>query len=143
MAALCLSSSLRKLERVVTRHYDSFLSETGVSAVQLPLLTSLHLEPNLTLSEQAQILQVERTTLWRNLRPLIRDRLVIEHNDRRPARYELSRRGLARLEVATERWTAAHEQIQQMLGSTLNGLQLDIRKASELLRQATEDSPNS
>lgn len=129
MARQCLSSNIRRLERIITRHYDSYVSATGISAVQLPALASVHLNPLLSLREHARLLQIDRTTLWRNLRPLLAARLIREHRDRRPTRYEITRKGLATLVSAARAWDEAHDAIRQALGhqaeklaSTLTGV---------------------
>jgi DNA-binding MarR family transcriptional regulator len=136
MATHCLSFNIRKLERVVTRHYDSYVSASGVTAVQLPLLASIYLNPLLTLREQAELLQIDRTTLWRNLRPLIRRNLVREISKSRPARYELAPRGVAALEEAVEAWTDADDSLREALGAGITKkLETSLRAARKTLRK--------
>lgn len=135
MAKECLSARMRRVERTITRHYDAHVSTSGVSAVQLPLLTSIYLNPLQSLREQAGILQIDRTTLWRNLRPLINRGLVMENRQTRPARFELSSQGMDALEAAIAAWTEAHESLQVVLGkTTANNLESALRNAGGALR---------
>ena len=128
MATQCLSASLRRLERLVTRHYDTHLAASGVGAVQLPVLTSIYLHPRRTLRQQAELLELERTTLWRNLRPLIAQGLIRAAEGVRPTCYELTAEGLAALETAVAAWSEAHAELLDTLGA------VGARKLADSLR---------
>ena len=67
MARLCLSASLRRTERLVTRHYDSYLADAGVTAVQLPMLATIAAVPEPTFRLLTEQLDVDRSALSRNL----------------------------------------------------------------------------
>lgn len=133
MVRQCLSSNMRRLERVITRHYDSYISPTGITAVQLPALAMVHLWPLLSLREHAELLQIDRTTLWRNLRPLIAQGLIRENRARRPARYEITPKGLATLTAAAEAWEEAHSEIRRILGRDADKLAGTLRAVTDSL----------
>ena len=67
----CIFTAVRKANRVLFRHYQDALSETGVSIVQLSILRALERQGSLALSRLADDLAMERTSLYRTIEPLI------------------------------------------------------------------------
>ncbi len=67
----CIFTAVRKANRVLFRHYQDALSETGVSIVQLSILRALERQGPLALSRLADDLAMERTSLYRTIEPLI------------------------------------------------------------------------
>jgi len=67
----CIFTAVRKANRVLFRHYQEALSETGISIVQLSILRALERHGALTLSRLADDLAMERTSLYRTIEPLI------------------------------------------------------------------------
>jgi DNA-binding MarR family transcriptional regulator len=85
--AACACFAVRRAARVVTQHYDRALRPSGLRATQFTLLTILALGGPLALSRVADRLGMERTTLTRNLRPLLANGLVtVQHGDDRRVR---------------------------------------------------------
>src|SRR5687767_856685 len=76
MSRLCASANLRKTERLITRHYDSYLERAGVTAVQLPMLAMIHSAPGPTFRLLTEQLELDRSTLSRNLALLKRLGLI-------------------------------------------------------------------
>jgi len=72
----CTVFRLRKLTRRVTQHYDARLASVGLRVTQYSLLSTLIHNPQMTMSDLAQKLEMDRTTLTRNLRPLESARYV-------------------------------------------------------------------
>lgn len=72
----CIFTAVRKANRVLFRHYQDALSETGISIVQLSILRALERHGALTLSRLADDLAMERTSLYRTIEPLIESRAV-------------------------------------------------------------------
>ena len=66
----CTSFRLRKLSRRVTQHYDAHLAAAGLRSTQFSLLGALRGDVPPTLTQLAQTLEMDRTTLTRNLKPL-------------------------------------------------------------------------
>lgn len=69
-AADCTNFRLRKLSRRVGQHYDAHLAQVGLRSTQFSLLGALMRETPPTLTQLADTLEMDRTTLTRNLRPL-------------------------------------------------------------------------
>lgn len=76
---LCMVGNTRMAARAVTRRYDAYLRDYGVTATQFSLLGGLHMLPGATVSELAEARGFERTTLTRNLDRLEGLGLVASH----------------------------------------------------------------
>jgi DNA-binding MarR family transcriptional regulator len=63
----CMVWNTRMAARAVTRRYDSYLRDRGVTATQLSLLGGLRMMPGATVSQIAEARGFDRTTLTRNL----------------------------------------------------------------------------
>jgi DNA-binding MarR family transcriptional regulator len=72
----CFCLGLRRATRIVTQRYDAALRPFGIRATQLPILTAAASGAGVPLTPLAERLGMERTTLLRNLRPLLRRGLV-------------------------------------------------------------------
>ena len=66
----CTAFRLRKLTRRLTQHYDACLAPAGLRVTQYSLLSMLAHNPPLAMAELAQRMEMDRTTLTRNLQPL-------------------------------------------------------------------------
>jgi DNA-binding MarR family transcriptional regulator len=109
----CVCMSLREASRAVTQLYDEAISGAGVRATQFSVLVALAQAPRVPLSKLAEVLVMDRTTLTRNLAPLIRDRLVEEQPmaDKRVRAYALTARGRNVFEQALPGWRQAQARI--------------------------------
>jgi DNA-binding MarR family transcriptional regulator len=81
----CLCTAARRRSRELTRAYEKAMRGSGVRGTQFTLLATLVQTGPLPTTRLADFLGLERTTLTRNLRPLVRDGLVriAEGQDRR------------------------------------------------------------
>jgi DNA-binding MarR family transcriptional regulator len=62
----------------VSNAFDKALAPAGIRSTQFSLLVALHLAGKMSLTGLASRLGLDRTTLTRNVRPLLRERLVRE-----------------------------------------------------------------
>src|SRR5690554_5745904 len=67
----CSNMKLRRLTRLVSRHYDAYLSECGLKTTQYSLLATIAERGPLGQGELARLLSLDASTLTRNLRPLV------------------------------------------------------------------------
>ena len=67
----CTNLKLRQLSRRVTRHYDREVGVTGLKNTQYSLLSHVVLLGPIQPSELAARMQLDASTLTRNLKPLI------------------------------------------------------------------------
>jgi len=72
----CVCFALRRTTRAVTQLYDTALRSHGLRVTQLPILVAAALAGALPLAPLAEKLGMERTTLLRNVRPLVRRGLL-------------------------------------------------------------------
>ena len=67
----CTNLKLRQLSRVVTRHYDAFVAQTGLKNTQYSLLSHVVLLGPIRPSDLANRMHLDASTLTRNLQPLM------------------------------------------------------------------------
>ena len=117
--ASCTCANLRKAARAVTQAFDTALQPSGLRATQFTVLATLAKRGELPLMKLAEAMVLDRTTLTRNLRPLIDRGLVRETRDadRRVRRLGLTRTGEAALETALPYWHQAQGRLVAVLGS--------------------------
>lgn len=135
MSRLCLSASLRKTERVITRHYDAHLAESGVTAVQLPMLATIAAMEEPTFRRLSERLDLDRSTLSRNLALLGEKRLVSvgPSSGPKPGNITLTTKGRNALRDAYARWTKAQKELEKALSASTVSETLQTLKS---LRQA-------
>jgi DNA-binding MarR family transcriptional regulator len=116
--ANCTCFNLRKAARAVTQVYDEALRPSGLKATQLSLLYVVdHLGPS-GITELARTLVMDRTTLTRNLKPLMEQRLleIVEGADRRRRPIALTPRGRNKLAEALPLWQEVQACVAHDLG---------------------------
>jgi DNA-binding MarR family transcriptional regulator len=69
--------NLRQATRAVTAQFDAHLQPTGLRATQLNLLMAVETGAATTITDLAEILAMDRTTMTRNLK-VLRDRGLVE-----------------------------------------------------------------
>ncbi|HJP98154.1 MAG TPA: MarR family winged helix-turn-helix transcriptional regulator [Rhodanobacteraceae bacterium] len=115
---LCLAS--RRAARTITREFDQALRAYGLRATQFTLLAALHLAGQRSISELAELLSADRTTLTRNLAVAEQHGWVSLRTDRHDARSRLAAitaKGSRTLEAALPTWRAVQQQLLDQLGS--------------------------
>ena len=72
----CTYANLRKASRAVGQVYDAALQRSGLKATQFTLLATLNARGDMPLSQLADVLVMDRTTLTRNLKLLVAKDLI-------------------------------------------------------------------
>ena len=67
----CLATRVRQLSRIITRVYDDAMRPLGITASQYTLLTQLGQQDGITAVEIGFTLDIEKSTLSRNLKRLL------------------------------------------------------------------------
>jgi len=114
----CFCSALRRAGRAVTQHYEAAFRGAGLRATQFTVLATLAQTEPMTMSELAELLGLERTTLTRNLRPLEAKgwvRGLSDDEDLRRRRIELTPQGRAIAVKAMPRWRRAQASVAPVL----------------------------
>jgi DNA-binding MarR family transcriptional regulator len=114
----CTCANLRKTARVVTQAYEAALQPTGLKATQFTVLAALAIGGDEPLTRLAEALVIDRTTLTRNLKPLVRDGLVRieQEEDQRVRKISLTDAGRRAFDDARPRWEEAQSRIVKKLG---------------------------
>ena len=118
VANTCTCMHVRKASRSITQYYDSYLEKSGLTITQFTLLIAISLMNEATVTEAAEVLGMDRTTLSRNINPLIDDELVVllEGRDKRSKRLTLSDKGRSTLARALPLWEEAQEGFVRRMG---------------------------
>lgn len=116
--AVCCCFNLRKVTRAVTQFFDRQLESADIRATQFTLLLTLTASSGKTLTEMAQGLVMDRTTLTRNLKPLEKTGLImtIPLVDKRTKGYILTEKGKLTIQKALPLWKKAQEHLVGQLG---------------------------
>ena len=103
---------------MLTQHYDSAMHPIGLRATQFTILAVLSHVETITITDLADFLVMDRTTLTRNLRPLEKQGFLNTRpgDDRRTRVINLSKKGLKKLQTAIPLWTRAQKSVVAYLG---------------------------
>lgn len=119
----CVCISTRHAAQALTEFYDRTLAPSGLKVTQFSLLRELELQSPLSISELAHRLDLDRTTMGRNLRVLAQDDFVSfsPGQDRREHTVQMTSKGKQALATAFPLWAKA----QNTLTTTLGQEQID------------------
>jgi DNA-binding MarR family transcriptional regulator len=119
IAQRCLLTRTRQISRVLTAIYDDALRPFGVNASQFTLLVLITEFGPLSRSALGRKNHHDRSTLTRNLQPLIAQGWIAEGlpgDDGRSRPLSLTRQGKTLLHDAASAWSAAQSKAQTLLG---------------------------
>jgi len=136
----CTVFRLRKLTRRVTQHYDACLAPVGLRVTQFSLLSILLNSPPLTMLALAQRLEMDRTTLTRNLKPLVAARYVgtVAGDDARTREITVTAKGRSIWNEARPLWRRAQNEVNAALGlDAVNDLHRMLDTSLARFTQAT------
>src|SRR5919108_3559674 len=113
IATSCACRRLRGAARAVTRLFDDALRPTGLRATQFTLLVAAQLRGGALISELAETLALDRTSVTRELSVLERRGLVsiTPGEDRRARVVEVTEDGEAALAAGYPRWREAQSRV--------------------------------
>ncbi len=110
MVQACAVMNFRQVARSVTARFDDQLRPVGLRATQLNLLMAIETSAAATVTDLAEILAMDRTTMTRNLK-LLRDRGLVQGK-----RIALTDNGRRKAAVALPLWEKAQAEILDGLG---------------------------
>ncbi|ACC74263.1 MarR family transcriptional regulator [Paraburkholderia phymatum] len=119
IARNCLMTRARQISRVLTSVYDDALRPFGIVAPQFSLLVLIAEFGHISRTDLGRRNHHERSTLTRNLQPLIVRGWVAEGvpaSDGRSRPLSLTREGKALLKSASSAWSAAQSHATRLLG---------------------------
>jgi DNA-binding MarR family transcriptional regulator len=106
--------------RVITRHYDRALAPLGLSTNAYAILARANGEGPMPVGELASRLAMDRTTLSREVTPLLDAgllRATTDTADRRRRVVALTRKGAALVERARPVWAHAQKEVAEEFGA--------------------------
>ena len=114
----CTLANVRQASRALSQAYDAALQPADIKATQFTVLATLWKQGPLPLSRLADVMVMDRTTLTRNLQPLIKRKLVgtAPGEDRRVRNISLTPHGKQVLDRALPLWRKAQSQLVDGLG---------------------------
>lgn len=116
----CVCVNLRRATRALTQLYDSALADAGVKVTQFSVLRAIERNEPAPITVLADDLDLDRTTLTRNLLPLQRDRLVTlaaGKQDQRVTEVRLTAKGRRAIAAALPLWQQVQGEIAERLGA--------------------------
>jgi DNA-binding MarR family transcriptional regulator len=136
---ICACFAVRRAARAITQHYDRALRPSGLRATQFTLLTVLSVGGPLPLSRVAGRLGMERTTLTRNLKPLVDAGLVgVEHGgDRRVRTISITAKGYRAAVAALPHWRRAQRAVASQLTTDVFDSLADVTQRLSSTRTRT------
>jgi DNA-binding MarR family transcriptional regulator len=114
----CTCFNLRKATRALTQIYDDALRPIGLGANQIAILSVVKKMDSVGMSDLAQALVMDRTTLTRNLKPLLEAGYIgsREGKDRRRRLIALTSKGKRVLTKAVPLWQEVQSRVADTLG---------------------------
>ena len=137
----CTCFKLRKLTRAISRLYDQHLATVGLKTTQYSLLANAA-RTALPVAELAELLGLERTTLTRNLKPLI-DAGWLELKSGPDARQRIvtiTGAGREKVKLAYVAWQRAQSEFEMLMGrATVRALHEQLETTMTRLAPLLED----
>jgi len=127
--SVCNCMNIRRASRAVTQFYDDVLKPCGLTVAQLSLLRHIEVIKQTTISELAKMMRIDRTTLNRNLKPMVDAGLIVINlgKDSRIREVRLTASGKDAVVKGWELWGEAQASLKEYMGEE------DITKLVQLL----------
>jgi DNA-binding MarR family transcriptional regulator len=140
--SVCVCANLRRAARAMTALYDDALAASGIKITQFSLLRAVERNEPASVSALSEDLDLDRTTLTRNLNPLQRDRLIelSAGSDRRVTEVRLTAKGHKALAKALPLWQKAQADVERRFAAgKLEQLRAIAVEATQMARDMRID----
>jgi DNA-binding MarR family transcriptional regulator len=143
---VCLCTNLRRTTRAISNIYDAALVPTGIKITQFSLLRAVERNEPIAISELAEDMALDRTTLARNLALLERDRLLVlcAGEDRRVTEVRLTQAGRKAIKTAIPIWSNTQQEVSRLLApgriEQLYDISREASNAAEKLNTSVQAS---
>jgi DNA-binding MarR family transcriptional regulator len=116
----CACTTVKKASRVLGRRYDAALSGAGMNSTQLAVMRAVSSRSGESLARIAHSLAMDRTSLYRALKPMVRDGWVriLDGEDTRYNTAKLTAKGARVLAAAESSWGRIQENLIKEFGHT-------------------------
>ena len=114
----CAGGGLRRASRAVSRFYEAAFAPLRLTATQFSLLVAVNLADPIPLSRLAEVLVLDRTSLYRAVKPLVRRRClrILPGQTRRERTAALTEAGRQLLAEALPIWNSVQGRLVDGLG---------------------------
>jgi DNA-binding MarR family transcriptional regulator len=114
----CMGFHVRRASRIMAQLYDAAFRPVGLVQTQFTLLIAIHLLEPVPITQLAQELFTDQTTITRNIKLLEKRGLVTSNpgEDRRVKLVSLTDEGQIALEQALPLWEQAQTEVMQRFG---------------------------
>jgi DNA-binding MarR family transcriptional regulator len=108
----CACTTVKKVSRVLTRVYDAEIAPEKINITQLAVLRCLARRRGEPLSRVAEEMEMDRTSLYRAIKPMIRDGWLISIDGKsNRSHVEVSSKGRSILKQANRRWDIVQREV--------------------------------
>ena len=117
---LCNCFAVRQAARHLTRLYERHLADAELTTAQFSILVALEEAGEMTMSELAKVMVMDRTTLLRAIKPLEQEELVIKRPSVANARqltFSLSAAGVRQMKKGFALWSEAQQEFEAAVGA--------------------------
>ena len=119
-ATACACNNFRKASRAITQLFDQTLEPSGLRSTQLVILLEIIVAGSTTVPQLARRLVMDRSTLQRNIQPLVRRRFIkvdsTPDKARRSRGLTITPQGRKVVKDAVPLWERAQSAFVQQLG---------------------------
>lgn len=140
----CSCLAARKATRAITQLYDKHLSKVGLRITQFTLLNAIRAFDEISIHMLATELVMDRTTLTRNLKPLVKSGWVDSTPSKKDARVRnlsLTSQGQHQLAQALPHWETAQALFLRKVGDpTWGRLSTDLARVDRTLSPGARPS---
>jgi DNA-binding MarR family transcriptional regulator len=135
--SICNCMNIRRAARAVTQFYDDAVKSCGLSVAQLSLLRHLEMSKMITISELAKVMRIDRTTLNRNMKPMIKEGFINVSfgKDLRTREVVLTEKGKEAVVKGWVLWGEAQASMKEYMGED------DLAKLVQLLSKLEAIAP--
>lgn len=122
--SVCHCITMRRASNAITEYYDAAFKPLQLTTSQYSLLKNLDRLETASTSELAEQMNLDRSTLVRNLKPMLQRGLICDlaKENARNHKYTLSKSGQELMEKAMPVW----EQAQAEIAAYLGGENIDV-----------------
>lgn len=114
----CYCATVRRLSRRLTKLYEQELRAVEMAPAQFELMSHLHARPGCSQAALVEAVDLDQTTLSRNLKTLMKQGRVVSSASKADARcveYRLSAQGVRDLKAAVPCWKRAMAAVEREL----------------------------
>jgi DNA-binding MarR family transcriptional regulator len=136
---MCNCFAARQAARHMTRFYEREMVDSNLTSAQFSILVLLDENEDMSMTELADRMSMDRTTLLRALKPMQRDGLLTNQRqnggvgDPRSHVLNISSSGIRRLKLALDLWVVAQRKLESAIGPARAArLRDDLRAVSQM-----------